>query len=72
MQKQHDRRAIKNRDHFTEQEKRSRISSEKTVGKFLLLCYKFWHVKADYQLEKNPVLLITAARVLLLPMCLTT
>lgn len=44
MQRQHDRRASKNRNHFIEHKNRSRISSERRVGKFILLCYKFWHV----------------------------
>lgn len=44
MQRQHDRKASKNRDLCTEQEKQSRTNrSKRSVGKFIELCSKFWH-----------------------------
>jgi len=45
MQRRHDKKASKNRDQFTEQEKRSRTNhSKRSVGKFVNLCSKFWHL----------------------------
>lgn len=45
MQRRHDRKASKNRDQSTEQEKRSRINhSKRSVGKSVELCSKFWHL----------------------------
>ncbi|XP_041267716.1 inactive ubiquitin thioesterase OTULINL isoform X1 [Onychostruthus taczanowskii] len=40
MQRQHDRRVIKNRDHFTGHEKRNRISSERSVGRHEVWSWK--------------------------------
>ncbi|XP_032934099.1 inactive ubiquitin thioesterase OTULINL isoform X1 [Catharus ustulatus] len=40
MQRQHDRKASKNRDHFTEQGKRSRISSERSAGRHEVWSWK--------------------------------